>query len=79
MVSRLPASLSQSKSSDALLDDCTQKSDHCGIKSLSSTRTDEELQKSLQDHFEKFGRLYIKIRRDGNGNPYSFCQFEVSY
>ncbi|KAF8436188.1 hypothetical protein BGX38DRAFT_99410 [Terfezia claveryi] len=46
------------------------------VANLAATRTDEELQKSLQAHFGKIGRLHVKIRRDEKGNPYSFCQFE---
>ncbi|KAF8419737.1 hypothetical protein EV426DRAFT_719819 [Tirmania nivea] len=46
------------------------------VANLAATRTDEELQKSLQNHFGKIGRLHVKIRRDEKGNPYSFCQFE---
>lgn len=45
--------------------------------SLAATQTDDQLMKSLQSHFGKFGRLHVKIRRDTKSNPYSFCQFEV--
>ncbi|KAG0638092.1 hypothetical protein HOY80DRAFT_196424 [Tuber brumale] len=47
------------------------------VANLAATRTDEELMKSLQTHFSKYGRLHVKIRRDSKGNPYSFCQFET--
>ncbi|RPA90237.1 hypothetical protein L873DRAFT_1795601 [Choiromyces venosus 120613-1] len=46
------------------------------VANLAATQTDEELTKSLQSHFGKYGRLHVKIRRDSKGNPYSFCQFE---
>jgi hypothetical protein len=47
--------------------------------SLATTQNDEQLVKSLQAHFSRFGRLHVKIRRDGNGNPFSFVQFEVDF
>ncbi|CUS15696.1 unnamed protein product [Tuber aestivum] len=47
------------------------------VANLAATQSDEELMKSLQAHFSKFGRLHVKIRRDSKGNPYSFCQFET--
>lgn len=46
--------------------------------SLAASHTDEDLQKSLLDYFSKIGKVYVKIRRDERGNPYSFCQFEVN-
>lgn len=49
------------------------------LRSLAASQTDDQLMKSLQGHFRQFGRLHVKIRRDSKGNPYSFCQFEVSY
>ncbi len=45
--------------------------------SLSSSRTDEELQQSVDQVFREFGKVYVKIRRDGRGMPYAFCQYEV--
>lgn len=48
------------------------------LSSLAATQTDDQLMKSLQSHFGKFGRLHVKIRRDSKSNPYSFCQFEVN-
>ena len=47
------------------------------ILSLSSTRTDEQLEYSVTRVFEKFGRVYVKIRRDNRGMPYAFAQYEV--
>ncbi|KAH0607548.1 uncharacterized protein H6S33_002582 [Morchella sextelata] len=46
------------------------------VANLAATQTDDQLMKSLQSHFGKFGRLHVKIRRDTKSNPYSFCQFE---
>ncbi|KAF8470124.1 hypothetical protein BDZ91DRAFT_847275 [Kalaharituber pfeilii] len=46
------------------------------VANLAATRTDDELKKSLQARFGRFGRLHVKIRRDEKGNPYSFVQFE---
>ncbi|TGZ80452.1 hypothetical protein EX30DRAFT_364396 [Ascodesmis nigricans] len=46
------------------------------VANLASSQTDEQLLESVQNHFKKFGRVHVKIRRDTKGNPYSFCQFE---
>jgi len=46
--------------------------------SLSSLRTDEQLEYSVTRVFKEFGNVYVKIRRDGKGMPFAFCQYEVS-
>ncbi|CCX13348.1 Similar to Meiotic activator RIM4; acc. no. P38741 [Pyronema omphalodes CBS 100304] len=47
------------------------------VANLAASQPDEQLMKSLKTHFSRFGRVHVKIRRDGKGNPYSFCQFET--
>lgn len=47
--------------------------------SLSSTRTDEQLEYAVIRVFEQFGPVYVKIRRDHRGMPYAFAQYEVRY
>ena len=46
--------------------------------SLASPRTDEQLERSVNRVFERFGTVYVKIRRDTRGMPYAFCQYEVT-
>ena len=45
--------------------------------SLSTGRTDDQLEHSVQREFSAFGTVYVKIRRDSRGMPYAFCQYEV--
>ena len=47
--------------------------------SLSSIRSDQQLEFSVASVFEQFGRVYVKIRRDPKGMPYAFAQYEVRY
>ncbi|MCJ1473431.1 hypothetical protein MMC13_002082 [Lambiella insularis] len=46
------------------------------VANLSSTRTDEQLERAVISVFEKFGPVYVKIRRDHRGMPYAFAQYE---
>ncbi|MCJ1486563.1 hypothetical protein MMC06_006741 [Schaereria dolodes] len=46
------------------------------VANLCSTRTDDQLEQSVTLAFEAFGNVYVKIRRDGNGMPFAFCQYE---
>ncbi|TPX38357.1 hypothetical protein SmJEL517_g00344 [Synchytrium microbalum] len=47
------------------------------VASLSSSRTDEQLQESVSKHFEQWGTLlHVKVLKDVMSRPYSFVQFE---
>ncbi|KZF20498.1 hypothetical protein L228DRAFT_29236 [Xylona heveae TC161] len=50
------------------------KTDH---SSLSSARTDEQLERSVTEAFKEYGNVYVKIRRDNNMMPFAFCQYET--
>lgn len=45
--------------------------------SLSSLRTDDQLDFSVTKVFQEFGTVWVKIRRDSKGMPFAFCQYEV--
>lgn len=48
------------------------------IYSLSASRTEEELARSVTEHFAKWGTLLnVKVLKDWMHRPYSFVQFEV--
>ncbi len=47
--------------------------------SLTQTQTDDQLEHHVQNAFSQFGTCYVKIRRDTNGMPFAFVQYEVSY
>ncbi|KAJ3213553.1 hypothetical protein HDU67_002763 [Dinochytrium kinnereticum] len=47
------------------------------VASLSSARTDEQLLKSVTEHFVQWGPLAnVKVLKDWMGRPYAFVQFE---
>ena len=46
--------------------------------SLSSLRSDDQLEHSVTQAFSVFGNVYVKIRRDNKGMPFAFCQYEVA-
>ncbi|KAI8835528.1 hypothetical protein BC829DRAFT_448141 [Chytridium lagenaria] len=47
------------------------------VASLSSARTDEQLLKSVTEHFAQWGPLAnVKVLKDWMGRPYAFVQFE---
>ena len=45
--------------------------------SLSTARTDEQLEHAVRQKFSVFGTVYVKLRRDSKGMPFAFCQYEV--
>ncbi|KAI9848513.1 MAG: hypothetical protein M1837_007182 [Sclerophora amabilis] len=45
------------------------------VANLSSTETDIELTHAVSTVFGRFGRVWVKIRRDNAGMPYAFCQY----
>ena len=47
------------------------------LSSLSNQKSDEELEHSVHNVYDAFGRCYVKIRRDKNKMPFAFVQFEV--
>ncbi|KAI9703275.1 MAG: hypothetical protein M1836_007841 [Candelina mexicana] len=47
------------------------------VANLSSVRSDEQLEVSVTQAFQSFGKVYVKIRRDNRGMPYAFCQYET--
>lgn len=46
--------------------------------SLPENRDDWTIEAAVKHEFEKFGIVYVKIRRDPNGMPFAFVQFTVS-
>ena len=48
------------------------------LYSLTQTQTDDQLEHHVRDAFAQFGTCYVKIRRDPNGMPFAFVQYEVS-
>ncbi|KAJ3282198.1 hypothetical protein HK104_011047, partial [Borealophlyctis nickersoniae] len=47
------------------------------VASLSSSRTDEQLQESVTRHFEQYGTIMnVKVLKDWLARPYAFVQFE---
>lgn len=48
------------------------------VASLSSARTDAQLQESVTEHFQKWGNiLNVKVLKDWMQRPFAFVQFEV--
>ena len=43
------------------------------------TQTDDQLEHHVQNAFSQFGTCYVKIRRDSNGMPFAFVQYEVNH
>lgn len=48
------------------------------LLSLMQTQTDDQLEHHVSNGFSQFGVCYVKIRRDANGMPFAFVQYEVS-
>lgn len=46
--------------------------------SLSVARSDEELELSCGEIFNKFGPCVVKVRRDKHKHPYALVQYQVS-
>ncbi|KAL8741398.1 MAG: hypothetical protein Q9190_005989 [Brigantiaea leucoxantha] len=46
------------------------------VANLTSSKSDDELEHLVASVFEMFGKVYVKIRRDGKGMPFAFCQYE---
>ncbi|TPX46076.1 hypothetical protein SeLEV6574_g03425 [Synchytrium endobioticum] len=47
------------------------------VASLSSSRTDDQLQESVTNHFEQWGiLLHVKVLKDVMSRPYAFVQYE---
>jgi hypothetical protein len=38
---------------------------------------DDKLKECLTNSFSKYGKVWIKIRRDPKSMPYAFAQYEV--
>ncbi|KAI9754451.1 MAG: RNA polymerase II mediator complex subunit [Chaenotheca gracillima] len=47
------------------------------VANLSSAESDQELTRAVHEVFERFGPVWVKIRRDSAGMPYAFCQYET--
>ncbi|KAK5079729.1 hypothetical protein LTR70_008344 [Exophiala xenobiotica] len=45
--------------------------------SLSVSRTDEQLEKSVHDAFDQFGNCIVKVRRDRHGHPFALVQYHT--
>ena len=45
--------------------------------SLLQTAADQQLEQAVTATFSQFGKVYVKIRRDGRGMPFAFAQYEV--
>lgn len=56
-----------------------EKADPLGclfVASLSSSRTDEQLQESVLHHFQQWGEIVdVKVMKDWANRPYAFVQF----
>lgn len=48
------------------------------ISSLLQGLSDEQLERSVEGAFARFGRCFVKIRRDNKGMPFAFVQYEVN-
>ncbi|KAL8659688.1 MAG: hypothetical protein Q9226_000313 [Calogaya cf. arnoldii] len=47
------------------------------VANLTQSKSDDQLEHSVSEVFQAFGNVYVKIRRDGKGMPFAFCQYEV--
>ncbi|RDW77401.1 hypothetical protein BP6252_05454 [Coleophoma cylindrospora] len=45
------------------------------VANLLATASDEVLTASVTEAFRKYGQVFVKVRRDNKGMPYSFAQF----
>lgn len=48
------------------------------LYSLPEHREDYTLEAAVTKEFQRFGVVFVKIRRDTNGMPFAFVQFTVS-
>ncbi|KAI4110648.1 MAG: hypothetical protein LQ339_001224 [Xanthoria mediterranea] len=46
------------------------------VANLTQSNSDDQLEHSVSEVFQAFGNVYVKIRRDGKGMPFAFCQYE---
>lgn len=46
--------------------------------SLTQTQSDDQLEHHVSNAFSQYGMCWVKIRRDLNGMPFAFVQYEVS-
>lgn len=46
--------------------------------SLSVSRTDEQLERSVHLAFDQFGECTVKVRRDRHRHPFALVQYTVS-
>ncbi|KAL8675259.1 MAG: hypothetical protein Q9168_000380 [Polycauliona sp. 1 TL-2023] len=46
------------------------------VANLTQSKSDDQLEHSVSEVFQAFGNVYVKIRRDGKGMPFAFCQYE---
>lgn len=46
---------------------------------MTQSNSDDQLEHSVSEVFQAFGNVYVKIRRDGKGMPFAFCQYEVGF
>ena len=47
------------------------------LSSLMQSETDEQLEYAVTEAFQRFGDVYIKIRRDSRQMPFAFAQYTV--
>ncbi|KAL6713555.1 hypothetical protein ACLMJK_009020 [Lecanora helva] len=47
------------------------------VANLTQSQTDDQLEHHVQNAFSQFGTCYVKIRRDNNGMPFAFVQYET--
>ena len=43
------------------------------------TESDDQLEHNVHNAFMQFGACYVKIRRDAQGMPFAFVQYEVRH
>ncbi|KAL9609965.1 MAG: hypothetical protein Q9167_005293 [Letrouitia subvulpina] len=48
------------------------------VANLTQSKSDDQLEYSVSTVFQAFGNVYVKIRRDGKGMPFAFCQYEIT-
>ncbi|KAL9600611.1 MAG: hypothetical protein Q9219_003044 [cf. Caloplaca sp. 3 TL-2023] len=46
------------------------------VANLLQSKSDDQLEHSVSEAFQRFGNVYVKIRRDNKGMPFAFCQYE---
>ena len=48
------------------------------IFSLNQSETDDQLEFAVMEAFQRFGNVYVKIRRDSQQMPFAFAQYTVN-